>query len=253
MGIFDSIINVLDITTKTPEELYGEDLLKLMNIALSDGVLTRKERELLISSAKNDNRDAEAFTKYLDETIAKRNIVIKDQPLSIETKTSRLGGKASQLQTLVDMALTDREISPEERTLLTEEARKLGLNIQDFNRVLDILVQQTKKQHIDWSKSVIETLTTIDYDTIIKGLTVAMVIPPLITPCLVLSPILLILKGAAIEYNQSTQPNRDELYLSYLWNNTSPERIIGAIKPVEKYIPFSGIIIKGVETFMDTF
>ena len=58
MGIFDSIINVLDITTKTPEELYGEDLLKLMNIALSDGVLTRKERELLISSAKNDNRDA---------------------------------------------------------------------------------------------------------------------------------------------------------------------------------------------------
>ena len=46
-------------------------------------------------------------------------------------------------------------------------------------------------------------LTTIDYDTIIKGLTVAMVIPPLITPCLVLSPILLILKGAAIEYNQS--------------------------------------------------
>ena len=96
-------------------------------------------------------------------------------------------------------------------------------------------------------------LTTIDYDTIIKGLTVAMVIPPLITPCLVLSPILLILKGAAIEYNQSKQPNRDELYLSYLWNNTSPERIIGAIKPVEKYIPFSGIIIKGVETFMDTF
>ena len=80
-----------------------------------------------------------------------------------------------------------------------------------------------------------------------------MVIPSLRITSLVLLPIVLIPNGAAIEYNQSKQPNRDELYLSYLWNNTSPERIIGAIKPVEKYILFSGIIIKGVETFMDTF
>ena len=251
MGFFDSITNSikkpLGAKLKTPEELYGENLIRLMDVALCDGVLTRKERELLINSAKADNRDVEAFTKYLDETIASRKITITNEQQAVEFKTSRLGGKASQLQTLVDLALSDGEISVAERAMLSEEARKLRLSVQDFNRVLDLLISQTKQQHVDWTKSVIETMTSIDYDMVLKGLAIASAIPPIKVAALVVTPIVLILKGAAIEYNKSTDTNRDSMYLTYLWNSTSPTHIIDAIKPVEKYVPYSGIIIKGAE------
>lgn len=231
-----------------PVELFGQNLLKLVDLALVDSILTTKEKELLISVAKSNNNDVAKFTQYLDSEVMKKGVKVVECRNS-DLKTSRLGGKASKLQDLVDLAISDGKITTEERTLLSEEAVKLGLSNQDFNRVLDVLIEQAKQQEVNQSKTVIETLTAIDYDMVLKGIDIAVSISKI--PCLILTPAVKVLKGAANQYNASTDENKDEKYLSYLWDNTTPAILISAIEPVESYIPHAPQII-GVMKLLDS-
>lgn len=127
-----------------PRDIIGPCLVGLIESALADGVLTRRERELLMAFAMDENVDLNTFNKYLTEQVEARGIqqiegehddnVIID--LEAIKNFNQLIGKK------VELAASDGKITSEEKFEILQEAQKLGLNLGDVEALINNVVRK---------------------------------------------------------------------------------------------------------------
>ncbi|MDE6370513.1 MAG: TerB family tellurite resistance protein, partial [Duncaniella sp.] len=148
MGLFDKIFNGNDTPaateTKTPEKLipekeFGVQIVQLVEIALSDGILTSSERSMLRELALAKGVDIDRFEAYVDSQKEKRGATECEDGVIPLKKYNQSTAISSELKTMVDMALADGYLSDEERKIILNEASKLGGNIAAFEAGLNAI------------------------------------------------------------------------------------------------------------------
>ena len=167
MGIFDLMSKANN--DENAKLRLEKPLQSLVDMALCDNVLTDAECELLLSSAKEAGCNIDEFKKYLDAQIKERKINKTSSKKFIIRNTDNVA--EPKLKVMLDMAIADGVISDEERLILLTEAKSYGLNLSDFNKMLDLITSKVidattinsgapSKQII--SKELISTTTTAD-------------------------------------------------------------------------------------------
>ncbi|MCQ2304539.1 MAG: hypothetical protein MJZ97_06070 [Bacteroidales bacterium] len=127
----------MDIPVKNKNEESNDfdskkaELERLVELCLMDGVLTDKERLVLLKKAEELGIDKDAFEIELEAELYKRNQK-RDKDQIVED------GK-KELYKLVDTFLEDGVLTDEDRKILENKAKNLGIDMEEFN---SYLVQQ---------------------------------------------------------------------------------------------------------------
>lgn len=135
-----------------PEKEFGAQLMQLVDVALSDKILTTSERAMLHEIAITKNVNLDRFDAYLDMLKEKRGISeIVDGNVPLK-KYNQPTGVAAELKTMIDMALADGYLSDEERGIILNEAAKLGVNIPAFEKGLNAIFMTGRIKEVINSK-----------------------------------------------------------------------------------------------------
>mgnify|MGYP000861075506 CR=1 FL=1 len=127
--------------------IYSDDIMKLINLALSDGELTEKEKQVLFKKAEAKGIDLDEFEMVLD---SKLNQIKNKKPASsgaLEgvSASGNSTDKYKELEMLTDLALKDGEISDFERTTLLEKSSSLGISSNEAAMIIDSKVAENEK------------------------------------------------------------------------------------------------------------
>ncbi len=130
-----------NVKPESIEGFYDKELEKLISLALVDGNLTEKKREILTEKAYDfdDDFDEAEFEMVLDAKLAARKYEMGE---GFETKHSVVAGKSeerydSKLEKLIDLALADGVLTDKEKELLFRKAKELGVDQDEFEMVLE--------------------------------------------------------------------------------------------------------------------
>jgi uncharacterized tellurite resistance protein B-like protein len=119
--------------------LYSRKMETLIDMALSDGELTEKEKQVLFKNAELEGIDLDEFEMILDAKLSK--IIKKERVSNLNTQSS--SGTVSDhkkrvdLDNLIDIAFVDGIISQQEKEVLTKKAISLGIDIDEFQMILE--------------------------------------------------------------------------------------------------------------------
>lgn len=149
MGLFD---NIKGLTPIKPEKEFGTHLTQLTEMALADKILTSSERTMLRNFAAARKVDMKRFDEHVNSLIQKRGIKQVNDGNLPHKKYSTAIPMASDLKNLIDMALADGYLSDEERKMILQEAKKLGVNMQTFEAGLNAMFMTTEMKNIIDSK-----------------------------------------------------------------------------------------------------
>lgn len=122
--------------------MYNEKLEALITAALTDGMLTDKEKEILFKKAEAMGVDRDEFELVLDGRLAKRNKEMEAQAPLPAKPVQKKSGIPQELDNLIKEYLTDGIISAKERQVLLNKAQALGLNVDEVDLYID--AQQQK-------------------------------------------------------------------------------------------------------------
>ncbi|MDE7461224.1 MAG: TerB family tellurite resistance protein [Paramuribaculum sp.] len=124
---------------KYPEKEFGVQLVQLVEVALADKILTTSERAVLRDIAISKGIDLDRFEAYVDMLKEKRGVKEVDDGIIPLKKYNQPTEVASELKTMIDMALADGYLSDEERKIILNEAAKLGVNLPVFENGLNAI------------------------------------------------------------------------------------------------------------------
>lgn len=113
------------------------DLENLVKMALSDGILTIKEQEILIRKAKSLNVDIDEFEMELEFLISQQNVKVQTAEKQDEIKQVENNIKRSYLQDLIDKfhAIDDEIANPK------KEQKTTGDRVENtVNKTIDTLL-----------------------------------------------------------------------------------------------------------------
>ena len=122
--------------------MYNEKLEALITAALTDGMLTDKEKEILFKKAEAMGVDRDEFELVLDGRLAKRKKEMEAQAPKTAKPAQKKSGIPQELDNLIKEYLTDGIISAKERQVLLNKAQALGLNVDEVDLYID--AQQQK-------------------------------------------------------------------------------------------------------------
>lgn len=122
--------------------MYNEKLEALITAALTDGMLTDKEKEILFKKAEAMGVDRDEFELVLDGRLAKRKKEMEAQAPKTAKPAQKKSGIPQELVNLIKEYLTDGIISAKERQVLLNKAQALGLNVDEVDLYID--AQQQK-------------------------------------------------------------------------------------------------------------
>lgn len=133
------------------KEILGSYLVGLIETALSDGILTRKEKETLLAIAMDEGVDLNIFSQYLNLEIENRGIVLaedndnEDYIIDLQAVKEFNGLIAKK----IEIAVADGSLSPKEKLEILSEADKIGLNIEHLEKLLENIIEKKEPSPIE--------------------------------------------------------------------------------------------------------
>ncbi|MEJ6799215.1 MAG: hypothetical protein QNK75_09330 [Crocinitomicaceae bacterium] len=127
--------------------IYSDDIMKLMNLALSDGELTEKEKQVLFKKAEAQGIDLDEFEMVLDSKLSqiKNKSNSEGSPIQSIAASGNSIDKYKELEMLVDLALKDGAMSDFERSTLLEKSSSLGISTNEAMMIIDSKVVENEK------------------------------------------------------------------------------------------------------------
>lgn len=122
--------------------MYNEKLEALISAALADGVLTEKEKQVLLKKAEAMGIDLDEFEMVLEGRLAKCQKEKAEKEPQSAKPTQKKKAIPQELDDLIQEYLTDGIISAKERQVLLNKAMSLGLNVDEVDLYID--AQQQK-------------------------------------------------------------------------------------------------------------
>ena len=166
---FENENNEPAISRETPlnlrgnnDGIYSNNLEQLINLALSDGELTEKEKQVLFKKAEAQGIDLDEFEIVLDSKLKllqnsssqttthysqsqPSNTPPPPPPVNITTPAVPSREAYSQLEYLIDMALKDGLISEHERQTIYDKEHTLGISRNEIEMILTNKVDEKSK------------------------------------------------------------------------------------------------------------
>lgn len=124
--------------------MYNEQLEKLIQAALADGVLTDKERAILLKRAKSFGIDEDEFEMVLESRLSQWKKEHEAKPES--TPPMPKVGKPEDLDGLITEYLADGIISSKEREVLLRKAQSLGIDRDEMDLYIDAQQQKADQK-----------------------------------------------------------------------------------------------------------
>lgn len=141
--------------------VFSPRLEALIKSAFKDGVLTQKEKEILLRRAEKEGEDPDEFEMLLNERIEKMGIeVIEDAPENASQKSESITSEATKerpskgkkglfsdkLLFLIDNALEDGELTDQEKNAIIKRAQADGEDIDEVDIYIQSLQQKRQKE-----------------------------------------------------------------------------------------------------------
>ena len=140
----------VEVKSDSNLDLYSSKLDSLIEMALSDGELTEKEKQVLYKRAEAEGIDLDEFEMILDSKL--KNQQNKPQPPTIistsnisENNTPLNPDRYIELDNLINIALTDGFISEMERETLINKGLSTGIPQGEISMILDAKVIEKQK------------------------------------------------------------------------------------------------------------
>jgi len=118
--------------------MFSERLDKLIQSSLQDGVLTDQEKAVILKRAKAEGEDIDEVEIYIDSLLQKRQKELNNTAVKKQANASNM----NELKKLIDAAMTDGVITPNERTVILNKAVALGIDASEAEIYLDAEIQK---------------------------------------------------------------------------------------------------------------
>ena len=123
---------------KKQQGVFSDRLESIIEAALQDGVLTQKEREIILRRAEKEGEDIDEVEIYIDSLLQKRQKELNNSAVKKQAKTSSM----DELKKLIDAAMTDGVLTDKERQVILKKAEEMGLDRDEIDLYLDAQVQK---------------------------------------------------------------------------------------------------------------
>lgn len=136
------------------DTMFSQRLEALIKSAFQDGVLTQKEKEILIRRAEKEGEDPDEFEMLLDERISRLGItVIQEEvanPIKVNpsVKVSKTNDSpfSDRLKNLIDNALEDGQLTEQERNAIIRRAQAENEDVDEVDIYIQSLQQKRLKE-----------------------------------------------------------------------------------------------------------
>ena len=132
-------------------EIYSSKLEQLINLALSDGELTEKEKQVLFKKAEAEGIDLDEFEMVLD---AKIKNLIKPNSTSFVESNDNLNdnqekilnpNRYAEIEKLIEIAIADGLLSESEKNIIINKGVLLGIPNDELTMIIDSKVIEKQK------------------------------------------------------------------------------------------------------------
>ncbi|MFD1628662.1 hypothetical protein [Pseudopedobacter beijingensis] len=141
--VISSISNIPPVS-KESENLYSSQLEKLIEIAITDGELTEKEKQVLFKRAEAEGIDLDEFEMVLEARIPNKKPTKNNVQLLKENKELN----RNQLDKLIELALADGIVTEQEKQVLIKKATELGIEQDELEVILEAKLHLRQKEGI---------------------------------------------------------------------------------------------------------
>ena len=137
--LLEKVIKKKEVSTV---EKFGNLLIQMVDLALSDNKLTSDEIKVLVNTAAKQGVNIDEFTNYIDNQCKIKNVERVSDQVKAEIKRDVIQNSIAgdTFKGLMELAIADGEVSKEERNLLIEEGSKLGLSIEDVDLMIKTIL-----------------------------------------------------------------------------------------------------------------
>ncbi len=139
--------------------MYNEQLEKLIAAALADGVLTDKERAILLKRAKSFGIDEDEFEMVLESRLSqwkkeheakgevKKPVVKIISSAAPMSSSSAAPMFSKELESLIQATLEDGVLEDYEKAALVKRATAEGVDLAELEIYINSIMQKRKKEH----------------------------------------------------------------------------------------------------------
>lgn len=141
---------------KTSQGMFSERLEAMIEAVLQDGVLTQKEREVILRRAEKEGEDLDEFEIMFDARLSQLGIKVEEstteEPSDIQTPEDAQdnsqkgpdGMFSERLEFLIHNAIEDGQITEKERNVIIRRAQAEGEDLDEVDIYIQSLLQKQK-------------------------------------------------------------------------------------------------------------
>jgi hypothetical protein len=144
----NGVDNSESININTNEGMYSSKLENLIDLALSDGELTEKEKQVLFKKAELEGIDLDEFEMVLDsklQNILQSKMIATSISTSSNNNTILNPDRYNELEILINIALTDGVLSESERDTIINKGVSSGIPQGEISMILDSKLAEKMK------------------------------------------------------------------------------------------------------------
>lgn len=135
------------------DTMFSQRLEALIKSAFQDGVLTQKEKEILIRRAEKEGEDPDEFEMLLNERISRLGITVIQEEVanpivnpSVKVSKTNDSPFSDRLKNLIDNALEDGQLTEQERNAIIRRAQAENEDIDEVDIYIQSLQQKRLKE-----------------------------------------------------------------------------------------------------------
>ena len=135
------------------EIMFSQRLEALIKSAFQDGVLTQKEKEILIRRAEKEGEDPDEFEMLLNERISRLGITVIQEEVanpivnpSVKVSKTNDSPFSDRLKNLIDNALEDGQLTEQERNAIIRRAQAENEDVDEVDIYIQSLQQKRLKE-----------------------------------------------------------------------------------------------------------
>lgn len=141
---------------KTSQGVFSDRLEAMIEAALQDGVLTQKEKEVILRRAEKEGEDLDEFEFLFDARLSQLGIKVEvsttEEPSDIQTPEMPENDSAKgpdgmfseRLEFLIHNAIEDGQITEKERNVIIRRAQAEGEDLDEVDVYIQSLLQKKK-------------------------------------------------------------------------------------------------------------
>ena len=135
------------------DTMFSQRLEALIKSAFQDGVLTQKEKEILIRRAEKEGEDPDEFEMLLDERISRLGITVIQEEVanpivnpSVKVSKTNDSPFSDRLKNLIDNALEDGQLTEQEKNAIVRRAQAENEDLDEVDIYIQSLQQKRLKE-----------------------------------------------------------------------------------------------------------